>query len=174
MPQAIRAGLRATAASTLRSAGCAGRRHYAVLAPFRPAFMRSEALPFPRLRGKVPEGRMGAIGGKDVQNRRKYLVDSPQNVMIPVARNAVALLAQPVIAHCIRGTFEVLTFVHLDDEPRFNARKVNDVRPYGRLASESMAIQLPLAQPIPQRTLGWRHLRSQRARESFLAARPHR
>jgi len=47
------------------------------------------SFPFPRLRGKVAGGRMGASRGHYVQNLRKDTFGSTKNIMVPEAQNAV-------------------------------------------------------------------------------------
>jgi hypothetical protein len=52
----------------------------------------------------------------------------------------------------------VLTSVYLDEQPRFEAREVDDILADRNLLAKAMAFYLPASKKIPQSTLGICHL----------------
>jgi hypothetical protein len=89
-----------------------------------------------------------------------------QHIAVPEAQDTKALATQPCIAfRVVRGFIRrVLPTIDLDDEPRFEANEIDNVRTNGKLASKRQALKTMGAQPLPNFCLRLRHVLPKRAR----------
>jgi hypothetical protein len=76
-----------------------------------------------------------------------------ENLMVPEPEHPKALIRQPGIPGFVSSVTKVLPAVDLDHQPPREAGKVNDVRTYGDLATESRS-ERPTPKLPPKLTLG--------------------
>ena len=109
------------------------------------------------MRGKVPGGRKGAIRPEDVQDLSQDAFNPREHIIIPEAQHSIPFTLKPTIAVAVAFTLQMLTAIDFDDQHRFQARKVDNVRSDRDLAAKSPICKLAPAQSIPETLLRVRH-----------------
>ena len=124
-------------------------------------FITTPGKPLPPLWGKVGMGGAAAraivvdLGGDHLPDT----IHISEDFVVPESQDPIALAAHEVITPLVvSARFGVLTTVDLDDEHRFQASEVGNVRSDANLATELVAFELPEAQVLPEPTLGVRHV----------------
>jgi hypothetical protein len=84
-----------------------------------------------------------------------------KHVVVPETKNFDAAPLKPGVAPCVAICFAcVLTSVNFDDQLRFQANKIQNVRADGELPSKLESVHLPHAQKPPQPALRVGHVLS--------------
>ncbi|WP_456771537.1 hypothetical protein [Bradyrhizobium sp. USDA 4369] len=83
-------------------------------------------------------------------NDSKYSFDISQNIVVPEAKDAIAFVSEPTIANDIPDRFAMLPTINLDYQRSFPTDEIADVSRNGTLPNKLMALQLAVADPVPQ------------------------
>ena len=93
--------------------------------------------------------------------------------MVPDPKHPEAFASQIVVTAAVRSGCVVLPTIGFDHQHRFEADKINDIRPDWMLAAEFPAEQFTVAQMTPQPSLCIRHRASQSSGEVLLLSFAH-
>jgi len=91
------------------------------------------------------------------------------NLGVEKPQDTEALAAQPGVADRIGRAIRVMRAVGLDDQAVSQADKVSDIAAQRELTAELQAVEPPVAQELPQETLGRGRFATQAASKGELA-----
>lgn len=89
---------------------------------------------------------------------RNNPVDIGQNVGIPETKHSISSIPQPRIPLQIMVGANMLCSIGFDNQSSFLTDKIDDIRPYGLLATKLDLTHLRISQMPPQGMLGIRHV----------------
>ena len=97
------------------------------------------------------------VGLQPIEDAQPHRLTLHQHLAVGEAQHVIAELVQfsrapGVGSHALRA--EMLTPIEFDDQHRLDAREVGEVPAHRVLSSELVSADLPIAQGLPQRTLG--------------------
>jgi len=90
------------------------------------------------------------------------------HLVIPEPQHTIPALFQPLSSLLVvSGASHMLPTINLNNQPRFQAHKVQYVATQGMLSAESIASDLLLSKVLPKSTFGISHFEAQSARTAF-------
>lgn len=83
------------------------------------------------------------------------------NLIIPEPQDMESFSPKKCITRAVVRSIHVLTSIHFDDQSCLEASEIGDIRPDRKLATESEAFELALAENAPQSAFRQRHVASE-------------
>jgi hypothetical protein len=91
----------------------------------------------------------GTLRGQGTRDGLQNVIDILEDVIVPEAQHAIAMLHKPFVANGIAFVDRVLSTFKLDDQSLFTTYEIDDVSSDWLLSNELMTIDLTRAQSIP-------------------------